>query len=308
MSFSKETKSELCKANIFKKEEKIAQVYGMVLFSRIFSNNNISFSTESRPVAILYSNELSVLTNTIVDLNIKLTRRDGETNIYTLSVPDTSDCEKIFDFFGHSKDQINLRINRANIDDDECIKYFLRGAFLVCGNVTSPTKDYHLEFVVPYKKLAADLETIISEIREIDIHPKTIQRKGNYIVYIKGCENITDLLAYIGGQMSAIEIIQNNIYKSVRNDVNRKTNSETANLKRTALASAMQTKAINIIKLKKGLEYLPETLKEVAQIRLEYPEYNLREIGAALQISRSGVNHRMQRILQIADELSDKKA
>ena len=278
-----------------------------VLFSRIFSENNISLSTESHSVAVLYANELSALTNTIVDLNVKLTRRGGEKNIYTLSVPDTNDCKKIFDFFGHSKDQINLRINRANIDDDECIRYFLRGAFLACGNVTSPTKDYHLEFVVPYKKLASDLETIISEIREIDIHPKTIQRKGNYIVYIKECENIIDILAYIGGQMSAIEIIQNNIYKSVRNDINRKINSETANLKRTALASALQIKAINIIKQKKGLGYLPETLREVAQIRLEYPEYNLREIGTALQvpISRSGVNHRMQRILQIADELSN---
>ena len=107
--------------------------------------------------------------------------------------------------------------------------------------------------------------------------------------------------------MAAIEIIQNNIYKSVRNDINRKINSETANLKRTALASALQIKAINIIKQKKGLGYLPETLREVAQIRLEYPEYNIREIGTALQvpISRSGVNHRMQRILQIADELSN---
>ncbi len=307
MSFSKETKSELCNANIFKKEQKIAQVYGMVLFSKMFSNNNISFSTESRPVAVLYAQELSSLTNTIVDLNVKLTRRCGETAFYILSVPDTNDCSKIFDFFGHSKNQINLRINRANIDDDECIKYFLRGVFLVCGNVTSPTKEYHLEFVVPHKKLAYDLETIISEIREIDIHPKTVQRKGSYVVYIKGCENVTDMITYIGGQMSAIEVIQNNIYKSVRNNVNRKTNSETANLKRTALASAKQLEAINIIESQKGLGYLPEELREIAQIRLEYPEYNLREIGAALQvpISRSGVNHRIQRILKIADELSE---
>ena len=308
MSFSKETKSELCSANIFNKEQKIAQVYGMVLFSRTFSNSNISFSTESRSVATLYSQELSALTNTIVDLNVKLIRKGGETNVYTLSVPDTNDCAKIFDFFGHVQNQINLRINRANIEDDECIKYFLRGAFLVCGNVTSPTKDYHLEFVVPYKRLASDLETIISEIREIDIHPKIVRRKGNYVVYIKGCDNVTDIITYIGGQMSAIEVIQNNIYKSVRNKINRKINSETANLKKTALASAIQLKAINIIQSKKGLEYLPDELKEVAQIRIEYPEYNLREIGAALQvpISRSGVNHRIQRILKIAEELYDK--
>ena len=270
--------------------------------------NDISFSTESRAAAGAFSQMLSSLTETIVDMNVRLTRRGGATNIYTLSVPDSNDCRKICQFFGHSSNQPNLRINRANIDDDECVKYFLRGAFLVCGSVTSPEKEYHLEFVVPHKKLSEDLQKIISEINELAISPKIVRRKGNYIVYIKGSENVTNTITYMGGQMSAIEIIQNNIYKSVRNAVNRKTNSETANLKKTALASAKQIQAINIIKNKRGLEHLPDDLREIALIRLEFPEYNLREIGAALKepLTRSGVNHRIQRILEIAEELSDK--
>lgn len=308
MSFSKETKYELCNAPIFTNEQKCAEVYGMVLFAKVFSANEISFSTESRACANTFAQMLSAITETIVDTNVKLTRRGGEKNIYTLSVPDANDCQKIYNFFGHYKNQPNLRINRANIDDDECIRYFLRGAFLVCGNVTSPEKEYHLEFVVPHKKLSDDLQKIISEISELGISPKIVQRKGNYIVYIKGSENVTNIITYIGGQMSAIEVIQNNIFKSVRNSVNRKTNSETANLKKTALASAKQTQAINIIKNKRGLEHLPDDLKEIALIRLEYPEYNLREIGAALKnpLTRSGVNHRIQRILEIAEELSHK--
>ena len=308
MSFSKETKSELCSAPVFTNEYKIAEVYGMVLFARTFSMNDISFSTESRAAAGAFSQMLSSLTETIVDMNVRLTRRGGAINIYTLSVPDSNDCRKICQFFGHSSNQPNLRINRANIDDDECVKYFLRGAFLVCGSVTSPEKEYHLEFVVPHKKLSEDLQKIISEINELAISPKIVRRKGNYIVYIKGSENVTNTITYMGGQMSAIEIIQNNIYKSVRNAVNRKTNSETANLKKTALASAKQIQAINIIKNKRGLEHLPDDLREIALIRLEFPEYNLREIGAALKepLTRSGVNHRIQRILEIAEELSDK--
>lgn len=308
MSFSKETKQELCNAPVFTKEQKIAIVYGMVLFARIFTASNISFSTESRPTAVLYSQQLSSLTNTIVDVNVKLTHRGGEKNIYHLSVPDKADCQTIYDFFGHTNNQPNLRINRANIDGDECIGYFLRGAFLTCGNVSSPEKDYHLEFVVPHKKLAADLEKLISEIREMNIEPKTVRRKGNYIVYLKGCENITDMLTYIGGQMSSLEIIQSQILKSVRNSVNRKTNSEMANLNKTAEAAAKQLHAIQLIKEKKGLESLSDDLKEVAEIRLEHPEYNLRELGAALKnpISRSGVNHRIQRIFEIAEDLSGK--
>ena len=308
MSFSKETKSELCSAPVFTNEYKIAEVYGMVLFARTFSMNDISFSTESRAAAGAFSQMLSSLTETIVDMNVRLTRRGGATNIYTLSVPDSNDCRKICQFFGHSSNQPNLRINRANIDDDECVKYFLRGAFLVCGSVTSPEKEYHLEFVVPHKKLSEDLQKIISEINELAISPKIVRRKGNYIVYIKGSENVTNTITYMGGQMSAIEIIQNNIYKSVRNAVNRKTNSETKKKKKTALASAKQIQAINIIKNKRGLEHLPDDLREIALIRLEFPEYNLREIGAALKepLTRSGVNHRIQRILEIAEELSDK--
>jgi len=306
MSFSKETKSELCTAPVFTTEYKIAEVYGMVLFARTFSPNEISFSTESHAAAGAFSQMLSSLTETIIDMNVRLTRRGGEKNIYTLCVPDTNDCRKIYRFFGHSANQPNLRINRANIDDDECVRYFLRGAFLVCGSVTSPEKEYHLEFVVPHKKLSDDLQKIISEITELNISPKIVRRKGNYIVYIKGSENVTNTITYMGGQMSAIEIIQNNIYKSVRNAVNRKTNSETANLKKTALASAKQTQAINLIKAKLGLEQLPDDLREIALIRLEFPEYNLREIGAALKepLTRSGVNHRIQRILEIAEELS----
>ena len=306
MSFSKETKSELCTAPVFTTEYKIAEVYGMVLFARTFSPNEISFSTESHAAASAFSQMLSSLTETIIDMNVRLTRRGGEKNIYTLCVPDTNDCRKIYRFFGHSANQPNLRINRANIDDDECVRYFLRGAFLVCGSVTSPEKEYHLEFVVPHKKLSDDLQKIISEITELNISPKIVRRKGNYIVYIKGSENVTNTITYMGGQMSAIEIIQNNIYKSVRNAVNRKTNSETANLKKTALASAKQTQAINLIKAKLGLEQLPDDLREIALIRLEFPEYNLREIGAALKepLTRSGVNHRIQRILEIAEELS----
>lgn len=308
MSFSKETKSELCDAPVFTSEQMSAQVYGMVLFARNFSAKEISFSTESKSAAAVFSQMLSSLTGTIVDTNVKLTRRGGEKNLYTLSVPDSGDCNKIFSFFGHSAGQPNLRINRANIDDDECIRYFLRGAFLVCGNVASPEKEYHLEFVVPHKRLSDDLRKIISEITELGISPKTVRRKGNYIVYIKGSENVTNTITYMGGQMSAIEVIQNNIFKSVRNSVNRKINSETANLKKTAIASAKQIQAINIIKNKLGLENLPDDLKEIAIIRLEYPEYNLREIGNALAVplTRSGVNHRIQRIIQTAEELSDK--
>ena len=308
MSFSKETKNELCNAPIQNNEQKTALVYGMVLFSRIFTSSALSLTTECQPVARMFSELVSSTTGTIVEVSIKLTQRGGENKIFSLSVPDKNDCKYIYDFFGYSLGNINLRINRANIDNDDCLALFLRGAFLACGNVIDPEKDYHLEFVVPHMNLASDLEKIISEIDEINTEPHIVNRKGSYIVYIKGSENIADMLTYIGAPMSSLTIIQNKMLKSVRNSINRKINSETANINKTAMASAKQLYAINIIKEKKGLDFLPDDLKNLAIIRLENPEYNLRELGAALtpQISRSGVNHRLKRIMDLAEELSKK--
>lgn len=308
MSFSKDTKKELCDCDTGTAEEMTALCYGMTLYSRVFSFSSLTASTESKPCAVLYSNLLSSLTGTIVELSSTLTHRSGENSIYTVSVPDKNDCEKIFDHFGHSKKRISLQINRANIDNEGCLPFFLRGVFLICGNVSSPEKDYHMEFVVPHKNLAADLVRIITEIEELDAQPKTVMRKGSYIVYIKGSDSITDILTYMGAQMSSLDIIQNKMLKDVRNKVNRRINSETANINKTATASAKQLYAIRLIMEKQGLGSLPDELRELAQLRLDNPEYNLRELGAALSkpISRSGVNHRLVRIMKIAEELSEK--
>lgn len=308
MSFSKETKLELCESELALPEQKRAAAYGMVLFSRVFGASAIMHTTESRPAAMLYSETVSALTGSIVELCVKLTRRGGDNRSFTLSVPDKNDCRRIFEFFGHSTDRPSLRINRANIDGDECIPFFLRGVFLVCGSVSDPKKDYHLEFVVPHKNLASDLMRVISEVEEINAEPHIVNRKGSYIVYLKGSENIEDMLTYMGAPMSSLNIIQNKMYKSVRNRINRKINSETANSNKTAAASAKQLRAIGLIRDKKGLDSLPDELRELAQLRLDYPEYNLRELGAALKepISRSGVNHRLQRLLELAEELSVK--
>ncbi len=305
MSFSKDTKSELCKAEIPDQVCRQALVYGMVLFSRIFTSSELSFSTGSRAAAGVYAEQLSVLTGVIVDMEVRLTRRSGESSVYKLSIPDSRDCARIYDYFGHDDKALSLRINRSNIDSEAAAAYFLRGAFLVCGHLSDPEKDYHLEFVVPHMNLAKDLSRVISEIEPIEAEPNIVRRKGSYIVYIKGSDQIADLLTYIGAPMASLELVQNRIYKSVRNKVNRQINSETANINKTAAASARQLQAIEKIRAAKGLSYLSDELRELAQLRLEHPEYNLRELSEALggRISRSGVNHRLQRLTMIADEL-----
>ncbi len=307
MSFSKEVKKELCTPAELTKEQQEALLYGMLLFSKSFSASAISFTTESRAAAMAYSETLVSLTGVIVEMTVKLTRRRGENSVFTLHIPDKNDCAKIFDRFGHRSSSPCLRINRGNIDGDDCTAYFLRGVFLVCGSVTDPDKDYHLEFAVPHKNLAADLERIIAEITEIKPEPHTVRRQGSYVVYLKESDIIADMLTYMGASMSAIAVMQSSMRKSVRNRVNRQINSETFNLKKTAEAAAKQIIAIEKISRQQGLSSLPDDLRELAEIRLEHPEYNLRELGQTLSvpISRSGVNHRLQRLMAIAEEMNN---
>ena len=177
MSFSKETKRELCVSEISDDKGKISLAYGMVLFSKYFSPKAIGFTTGCKAAAVLYSETLSALTSSIVDISCTLTKRSEKKDIYTLSVPNINDCAGIFDYFGHVDNTPSLRINRANIESEEYIPYFLRGAFLVCGNVTDPEKDYHMEFVVPHMNLANDLSRLMSEIDIMKNEPNVVRRK-----------------------------------------------------------------------------------------------------------------------------------
>lgn len=179
---------------------------------------------------------------------------------------------------------------------------YLRALFLERGTVTNPELGYHLEFACSCAQDAHNLAAFLIGLEEFRVTPGVTRRKEQYVVYVKDSEQITDLLAYIGANQSAMELMQIKMVKEVRNYVNRKNNFETANIEKTASAAAAQLKAIQTIKRTKGFQSLPDELRELAELRLENPEYSLRELGEALStpISRSGVNHRLQRLLELA--------
>lgn len=308
MSFSYETKKELCKIDIERNCCVVAQIYGMSIFAKSFNTRNISHYTGNPYVASCFTDLLSSI-GVIVENSTKLTAQKCD-KVYNLCVPLAEEREKLVKFFGYTGKETTLRINMANFEDDDCIRAFLRGAFLACGSVTDPKKDYHLEFVTNYLNIAKDLSKIITTVQELyRIEPKVINRKGNFVVYIKGGENISDILAYMGASMASLEFIQERMVKEVKNKVTRIVNSETANSNKAAAAAAKQLKAINKIIKNKGINYLSEDLRELAVLRIENPEMNLRELGTLLSvpISRSGVNHRFERILDIAEHMESEE-
>ncbi len=300
MYFSSEVKKELCSVESYDREALKAELYGMLIFGKHFSDNKIIFTTEniytSKRIILLLQN----LYMPIIERQTALRTRASNNCLHKIIVVDENDCKRIFEDFGHSNKQITLRVNRANISSEELVSSFLRGAFLGCGSVSDPMKSYHAEFCVPYKNLSIDLCKILSEITECALAPKTVVRSGNYIVYFKESEQICDLFTYIGAPIKAMEIMGTKAVKQVRNNVNRRINGEIANIEKVAAASAKQLEVINHIKETIGLESLPDDLKEIAYLRLENPEMSLRDLGQNLSnpISRSGANHRIKRLFE----------
>ncbi len=306
MSFSSELKTELCRTVPQNSCCRKAECYGMLLFGKNFSKNTITLTTGNSAAAHRVAQLTAEVAGAIVDVSSSVSRRREQRDAFSVAVTGAGEREAVLSCFGHTGSEISLRINHANLENDCCVSAFLRGVFLSCGTMTDPQKDYHLEFVVPFMNLARDLSKLIGEVYELDLQPGLLKRQGSYIVYLKGSERVADLLTFIGAGNAAMELMQAKMLKEVRNNVNRKTNFETANIDKTALAAAAQVLAIEkIINSPGGVPSLPEELQELAMLRYRNPEMSLRELGETLSepLSRSGINHRLQRIIDISNEL-----
>ncbi len=308
MSFAADVKSELCRQARVRDCCAKAECCGILLFAKQFSARGVVFSTEHRETARLLSELLTAQTQAVTEISAKMTRRRGHPVTTAVTVPYEEDRQRILQFFGYTGKEVTMHINRAVLQKECCTAAFLRGVFLSCGTVTNPEKEYHLEFVVPYMNLAKDLQQLLAGREELALQPAVTNRKGNFIVYIKGSEGIENLLTYMGAVNAAMAFMQVKMLKEVRNQINRKTNFETANIDKTVSASAKQIEAIEAIMRSVGLHQLPADLQELAALRYENPEMSLRELGEKLSepISRSGVNHRLRRILEFAESAGKK--
>lgn len=305
MSFTSQIKTELCKIEWKKPCCLRAECYGAWLFSKCFSLKEGTLTTESAPAARRLLELAAAGAGVSAQLTYAVSRRKQPA--YRVSLPEEQDRLRLLEEFGHSGLEPSLRINRAVLEDSCCLVAFLRGVFLVCGNATDPNKGYHLEFAAPYKNLANDLYALLGEAETFRISPSLVRRPGGYGVYLKDSGQIEDLLTFLGATGASMELMQVKMYKEVKNNINRKTNFETANMDKTYSAAARQIAAIAAINDTRGLGSLPENLQELAALRLNEPELTLRQLGERLGISRSGVNHRLQKLLEIGEEIIEEK-
>lgn len=301
MSFSSEAKKEIAASTPDRACCRVAQCYGMLECGHAFSAAEVSLQTESEDVADVYERLVARIGGIPRPTRHQLRRRS---TLHHSTVDAPEHRTALLARFGHSGTEVSLRLNRANLDCEACARAYLRGAFLVCGAVTDPEHDYHLEFSVPHYNLSRDIATLL---REWNFPAKTTTRGGSYVVYIKESERIEDCLTFLGATKASLELMGVKMVKSIRNDTNRRLNFESANMDKTAQAVAEQIKALTLIESTCGFSALPEELQQVARLRLENPDLSLRQLGEMMDppLSRSGVNHRLQRILKFAENLDE---
>ena len=183
-----------------------------------------------------------------------------------------------------------------------CKRAFLRGVFLCTGSISEPEKTYHFEIVCATPERA---QQICDMMKTFNIDGKWINRKKYYVVYVKEASQIVDMLNVLEAHVSLMELENIRILKEMRNSVNRRVNCETANISKTVSAAVKQIEDITYIRDTEGFGNLSEGLREIAQLRLEYPEASLVELGRLLPtpVGKSGVNHRLRKLSMLADEL-----
>ncbi len=315
MSFSCEIKDEILKVRDVPPCCEHAMAYGMLLFARSFNENDISIMTDNHAVAGRYADTVEKICGNRPNVSV------SEAGKVTVSVPDISERRKLLAAFSNSGNEKFMRIDRGNLlnesggDYDEdlsedtdvdnlncCNASFLKGAFLSCGTCSDPNKGYHIEFVAPFRTLSFDLMKILTDY---SLKAKHMVRRGTNVIYIKDSTSIEELLGRMGAPIAMMKLMDTKIYKDVRNLTNRRSNFESANLSRTVGAAYDQLIAITKIEDAGLMDTLDPDLKEIAELRMENPDSSLREIGemCAVPLSRSAVNYRLKRLLEISSAI-----
>lgn len=310
LTFSGEVKEELSK-NLAEKEHchvaEIAAIIGMCGKVSIDSRErySIKIRTENVSVARKYFTLLRKTFNIDTETLVSANKSKGHMT-YTLIIKCHEDAMRVLQETKLMDDDGEISEEFSIIRRPCCKRAYLRGAFLAAGSISNPEKSYHIEIVCANRKRANQIKMLINGFR---LDSKVILRKNSYVVYLKEGSQIVDLLNIIEAPISLMKMENVRILKEMRNTVNRKVNCETANINKTVSAAAKQAEDIAFIQKTIGVSKMPDTLQEVARLRLAHPEASLKELAelSTSEIGKSGINHRLRKLSEIAEELRENK-
>ncbi|KYG90651.1 DNA-binding protein WhiA [Metasolibacillus sp. FSL H7-0170] len=307
MSFASETKKELTQIEADDMNLK-AEVSALIRMngSLSFTNRQLSLDVQTENAAI--ARRLYTIVKKLYPYNVELLVRKKmrlkKNNVYICRVREgarelLTDLQIISDEF-----QFNHTIAESLVQKNNHKRAYLRGAFLAGGSVNNPeTSSYHLEIYSLYKEHGEALAELMNTFQ---LNAKTIERKKGFVTYLKEAEKISDFLSLVGAHQAMLKFEDVRILRDMRNSVNRIVNCETANLNKTIGAALRQVENIRYIDNAIGLDQLPEKLREIARLRVEYQDVTLKELGEMVStgvVSKSGVNHRLRKIDEIAEAI-----
>ena len=306
-SFSWAVKSELMQRSVFDKKDIICE---LLVFMRICGSlslgSGIIFEVDKPSYAKRLYGHIKSIYGISPRIHLKKFNRLGKAYKYYIRINDKQVCMNILKdaryMNEHGELNIEQGINKSYRSTSKQRRNILRCAFLLCGSVSSPEKNYHMEMVFADEKMGTD---VIDAMEDSGFKAKSITRKKTTVVYLKEAKEIVNFLTYIGASGSILDFYDIKIIREMRNNLNRVVNCETANIGKTINAASRQLESINMIDEKKGLSSLPEDLYKVACLRKEHPDMSLQDMADMCDppISKSGLNHRFKRIDKIAQDL-----
>ena len=307
MSFSGTVKEELSRQISTARHCRIAETAALLsLCGRFTADGALRMQTENSAVIRKYFTLVQKTFNIETEIAVRENRQMKKGHIYYVEIKDDALIRTVLLGTKLSREQNSGRTlvlnNSLLIQQTCCKRAFIRGAFLASGSISDPEKGYHFEIVCPDERKAGQLQELI---RSFGIDAKVVVRKKSHVVYVKEGAQIVDILAVMEANMALMNLENIRILKEMRNTVNRKVNCEMANINKTVSAAVKQIEDIKLIEEKKGFQSLNDGLAEIAELRLQYPEATLKELGMMLnpQVGKSGVNHRLRKLSAIADEL-----
>ncbi len=312
MTFSSRIKDELSRteiSDVISAKAEVAAFVRTVGFITIKGLNKLEFefSTENAAVARRIFKVLKIAYDINAEVSVAKSNRLKKLNNYIIKIDENSTKDFLIDTQIVKNNDFNImnfnyEVAEELLNDDTSRRAYIKGSFMGSGSISNPEKSYHAEFV---SNKEAQSKTLQKLLKAYGISGKNIYRKNNFVTYIKESEQISDLLALMGANNAVLNFENIRAVKETRNQINRVINCETANLDKIVDTSMRQINNIKILKRHKVIDQLPDNLRELAYLRLKHNNASLKELGQMLSppLGKSGVNHRLRKIEEIAEDL-----
>ncbi len=301
ISFSAGAKAEVCRILPNRDCCALAECFGILLFCNSFTSDNIKIITESREFAMI----LPKLFKKAFNLNFDVFPSLASPGKLIFQIIDRDKIAEVMEAFGfHPENTLALHVNLPLLEEDCCRAAFLRGAFLAGGSVSDPEKGYHMEITTSHQSVAREAYALMQEV--VDFYPKSTQRGGAQVLYLKNSDQVSDFLTFLGAPVAAMGIMEARLEKELKNKVNRRCNCDDANISKVVEAAQEQITAIMLLKEKGMLDSLPAKLKQAALARENNPSASLSELAGMMDppITKPAMNHRLKKLMELAKEAS----